>query len=226
MRKLLVVDDDLSLLQLLSDYLTRAGYEVATAPDGSKALLMLKDDLPDLIVLDVKMPGLDGWQTLERIREVTRVPVIMLTALGDEPHVLRGFALGADDYVAKPFSFAQLAARINAVLKRVQRVEKSTILRVGDLVVDIEAHRVRRGNQLIKLTPTEFKLLVALMEEPGRVLSPRQLVVRVWGPEYAGDTDYVRRYIWHLRQKLQPDSGSLEYIHNERGIGYYFAVEP
>lgn len=225
MKRLLLVDDDPSLVQLLSDYLTRLGYGVASALDGPKALTLLEDGAFDLVLLDVRMPGLDGWQTLQRLRAMTHIPVIMLTALSDEPHVLRGFALGADDYVAKPLSFAQLTARIEAVLKRTQRGEKSEILQAGGLVVDIGARRVQRDGQLINLTPTEFKLLVALMEQPGRVLSPRQLVVRVWGPEFADDTDYIRRYVWHLRQKLQPDSNCPHYIRNERGFGYYFAVE-
>lgn len=222
MKRLLLIDDDPSLLQLLGDYLTRLGYDVAVAPDGSQGLARLGDESFDLAVLDVRMPGLDGWQTLERIRAVTTIPVIMLTALSDEPHVLRGFALGADDYVAKPLSFAQLGARIEAVLKRTQRGEKSEILQAGGLQVDIGARRVQRDGRLINLTPTEFKLLVALMEQPERVLTPRQLVVRVWGPEFADDTGYIRRYVWHLRQKLQPDSDGPQYIHNERGFGYYF----
>lgn len=226
MKRILLVDDDPALVQLLSEYLTRLGYDLTGAPDGSQAMARLAEKTFDLVVLDVRMPHLDGWQTLERIRAVSSVPVIMLTALSEEPNILRGFSLGADDYVTKPLSFAQLAARVDAVLKRAQRGEKSEILQADGLMVDIAARRVRKDGRLINLTPTEFKLLVALIEQPGRVMTPRQLVMRVWGAQFADDTDYIRRYVWHLRQKLQAESSGPQYIHNERGFGYYFAVQP
>jgi two-component system KDP operon response regulator KdpE len=170
------------------------------------------------------MPALDGWQTLEQLRGFSQVPVIMLTAMGDEPDVLKGFSLGADDYVPKPFSFAQLAARIEAILRRATTEGSPYILESGELVVDLVSRRVRLGDDLLSLTPTEFKLLVALMEQPGKVLTSRELATGVWGPEYADDTDYVRRYVWHLRRRIEPDSGNPKYIHNERGVGYYFAA--
>lgn len=224
MTKILLVDDDVSLLRLLSDYLTRLGYQVIAAADGETALMRVADDLPDMVLLDVRMPGLDGWQVLDQMRENRRVPVIMLTALGEEPDILKGFALGADDYVSKPFSFAQLAARVSAVLQRASREGNGSHLQAGDLVVDLDAHRVRRGDEPIALTPTEFKLLVALMECPGKVLTPQQLVIKVWGLEYANDMDYIRRYVWHLRQKIEPDPRNAKYIHNERGVGYFFST--
>ena len=224
MTKILLVDDDASLLRLLSDYLTRLGYQVIAAADGETALKRVADDLPDMVLLDVRMPELDGWQVLEQMRETRRVPVIILTALGEEQDILKGFALGADDYVSKPFSFAQLAARVSAVLQRARRVDDGSHLQAEDLVVDLDAHRVRRGDVPISLTPTEFKLLVALMKCPGKVLTPQQLVIQVWGLEYANDTGYIRRYVWHLRQKIEPNPGNAKYIHNERGVGYFFAT--
>lgn len=224
MTKILLVDDDASLLKLLSDYLTRLGYQIITADDGETALKMVADDLPDLVLLDVRMPGLDGWQILGRMHEIRKVPTIMLTALGEEPDVLKGFAMGADDYVSKPFSFAQLAARISAVLQRASPEGNGTHLHARDLVVDLDAHRVHRSDVPVALTPTEFKLLVALMRHPGRVFTPRQLVTQVWGLEYADATDYIRRYVWHLRQKIEPDPRNARYIHNERGVGYFFSA--
>lgn len=226
MARILLVDDDTALLEILEKYLQRAGDEVQTAASGAAALAALAAGQPDLVVLDVTMPGLDGWQVLGRLREHWTVPVIMLTARTDEPDVLRGFASGADDYVAKPFSFAQLEARIRAVIVRSGQGPKADarMLVAGNLQVDLNSHRVRRSGELINLTPTEFKLLAALMEQPGRVLSARQLVATVWGSEYSDEIGYIRRYIWHLRKKVEPDPEAPIYIQNERSVGYYFAA--
>jgi two-component system KDP operon response regulator KdpE len=224
MARIVVIDDDRSLLELLSDYLGRLGHEVHGAADGQRGLAALAEHAPDLVLLDVTMPGRDGWQTLARIRATSRVPVIMLTARGDEAEVLRGFGAGADDYVTKPFSFAQLAARIKAVIDRASpdRQVGQTVLRGADLEVDIERHRVLRAGQPVELTPTEFSILVTLMREPGRVLSARQIVTAVWGAEFVDETGYIRRYVWHLRQKLELDAHDPRYILNERGVGYVF----
>lgn len=227
MTRLLLIDDDPSLLEILGDYLSHAGHEVETAATGSAGLRAAQTAEPDLVLLDVAMPGLDGWQVLRSLRETSAVPVIMLTARSDEPEVLRGFALGADDYVVKPFSFAQLEARVRAVLARTGPgpAEDTRLLTAGELQVDLDAHRVRKGEDIVKLTPTEFRLLVALMEQPGKVLSFEELVTRVWGAQYSGEGDYVRRYVWHLRRKLEDNPESPRYIQNERNVGYYFAVQ-
>ena len=227
MARLLLIDDDRSLLELLSGFLTPRGFAVTTADGGRAGLRALYADHPDLIVLDVSMPEKDGWETLKAIRDLSPAPVIMLTARGDETDVLRGFALGADDYVTKPFSFAQLHARITAVLARAGHgpTEPANLL-AGDLEVNLGLRRVTRAGEAIALTPTEFKLLVALMRHTGDVLSPEELVREVWGPQYANEIGYVRRYIWHLRQKLERDVEHPAYIHNDRGFGYRFAVEP
>lgn len=228
MSRILIVDDDRSLLELLTDYLGRLGHEIRGLPDGQHALASLADWPPELVLLDVTMPGLDGWQVLARIRAASPVPVIMLTARGDEPEVLRGFAGGADDYVTKPFSFAQLAARIKAVLDRVALGHRAggDILRGADLVVDVDRHRVLRGGEPVDLTPTEFRILVTLLRQPGHVLSARQIVSAVWGAEYAEETGYIRRYVWHLRRKLERDPANPRYILNERSVGYVFPVDP
>lgn len=227
MARLLLIDDDRSLLELLGDYLRRLGHEVTGVASGHEGIAAVTEQSPALVLLDVTMAGLDGWQVLARIRSVSQVPVIMLTARGDEPEILRGFAGGADDYVTKPFSFAQLGARIKAVLDRSPRGRASptATLRGADLEVDVDRHRVLRSGETIELTPTEFRILVTLLREPGKVLSARQIVSSVWGNEYADETGYIRRYVWHLRRKLERDPHQPRYILNERNIGYVFPAE-
>jgi len=225
--KVLLIDDDRSLLTLLSQYLTNAGYQVSQAENGLEGLRLLYSQQPDVVVLDVMMPRLDGWATLARIRELSDLPVLFLTARGEEPDKLRGFRLGADDYVTKPFSFAELEARLQAILSRAGRYpveERPDVLRYGDLEVNLKAHLAMRGEQTIDLSPTEFRLLACLMERTGEVVPVEELVVRVWGPEYAADVGYIRRYVWHLRQKLEPDPAHPQYIFNERGVGYRFGM--
>lgn len=219
----LLIDDDHNLTQLLGDYLSSQGCNTRVAGDGREGLRALFERPPDLIVLDVTMPNKDGWETLARIREVSDVPVIMLTARGDESDVLRGFSLGADDYVTKPFSFAQLLARIRAVLARAGKADAGEMrLHGGDLEADLTTKQVTRNGELITLTPTEFKLLTALMRRMGEVMSPEELVREVWGPQYADEIGHVRRYVWHLRQKIETDPERPRYIHNDRGFGYRF----
>jgi two-component system KDP operon response regulator KdpE len=222
MPHILLIDDDLALSTLLTEYLTDRGYRVSASGDGYTGLREVFETKPDLVLLDVTMPRQDGWETLKRIRDLSDVPVIMLTARDDEVDVLHGFSLGADDYVVKPFSFAQIAARIGAVLSRSGKDLKSNaqMLQVGALQIDLEAKRVMLDGKIIKLTPTEYKLLVALAQHPGNVLSPEDLVREVWGPQYADEVGNVRRYIWHLRQKVEADPENPVYIHNERGYGY------
>jgi two-component system KDP operon response regulator KdpE len=223
---ILLIDDDNNLSTLLAEYLRGQGSIVHTARDGQKGLQAFFDQKPDLVILDVTMPVKDGWETIKRIREMSQTPVIMLTARSDESDILRGFSLGADDYVSKPFSFAQLDARVHAVLARAgsQGREASEILEAGDLKVDLAARHVTRAGKLVALTPTELKLLLALMRHPAEVISAEDLVREVWGPQYKEEIGFVRRYIWHLRQKLELDPENPRYIHNERGFGYRFEV--
>lgn len=221
MSLILLVDDDHSLHKLLSQYLEKEGHEVLHTPDGRDGLRVLFEKRPELIVLDVMMPHLDGWATLERIREMSSVPVILLTAKDTEGDKLKGFRMGGDDYVTKPFSFAELAARIDAVLKRVTTSPNpETVLKVGSLTLDTARHIVTRDGKTIELTPTEFKLLEVFMRAPGQVFTREQLVARVWGAQYADEVGYIRRYIWHLRQKIEPEPNEPIYLQNERGIGY------
>lgn len=226
MPALLMIDDDKSLTQLLSEYLVGQGFTVRIAENGRVGLRAMFERHPDLTLLDVSMPEKDGWETLQRIREVSDKPVIMLTARGDESDILKGFSLGADDYVTKPFSFAQLTARIRAVLVRSAQgsAPGEGKLSAGGLEVDLSLKRVWRDGEILSLTPTEFKLLVALMRHQGEVVSPEDLVKQVWGAQYANEIGHVRRYIWHLRQKVELDPENPRYIHNERGYGYKFSA--
>lgn len=224
MAEILLIDDDQNLCGLLCQFLKGQGYATRCVENGRAGLRAMFERNPDLVILDVTMPQVDGWETLKRIREVSDTPVIMLTARDDEPDVLRGFSLGADDYVTKPFSFAQLTARIKAVLLRKGSPPAGEHLIAGFIEVDVPSRRVTRGGEALNLTPTEFNLLVALMRRPGEVLSSEDLARQVWGAQYANEVGFVRRYIWHLRKKVEPDPEHPQHIHNERGFGYRFGV--
>jgi two-component system KDP operon response regulator KdpE len=221
--RILIVDDDLTLLDLVKQSLQRAGYKVLTATNGIDGLQMVYKDKVDLIILDVMMPRMDGWETCNRIREISDVPIIMLTAKDKEADTLKGFQCGVDDYVTKPFSFAELTARAKAILLRSRKAPPDKQRRVyvfDELVVDADNSQVMLRGKPVGLTPTEFQLLLTLAENAGRILSHQQLLSQVWGPEYVGETGYVKRYIWYLRQKIEDDPGNPQYILTERGFGY------
>jgi DNA-binding response OmpR family regulator len=227
--KLLIVDDDANLMQALELYLTRAGYEVITAADGREGLQKMYLQHPDLIVLDVMMPKLDGWEVCRRIREVSGVPIIMLTARGQEAEKVRGLQLGADDYVTKPFGLRELEARVESVLRRTRVspvVQDHTLFADEELVIDTQRWEVSRHGEPVELTATERKLLFLLAENNGRVLPTSRILERIWGHEYIDEVDYVKLYIWRLRQKIELDPSNPEYIHTERGFGYRFAKQP
>ncbi len=224
---ILVIDDDKALLRLLQEALNKARFHVITVTNGIDGLQELYARQPDLVLLDVMMPRMDGWETLTRVRQISRVPVIMLTAKDGETDKLRGLTHGVDDYVTKPFSFAELIARVQVVLRRAKQQSdgsKPRRLVSGELVIDVDAHRVTRGGKPIELTPTEFRLLQTLAENAGRVLTHEQLLESVWGYEAGEDTGYVKRYIWYLRHKLEDDPTKPEYIMTERGFGYSFSA--
>ena len=225
-RTILLIDDDTSLLNLLGKYLEKGGYNVLRADSGLTGIQTLFAQRPDLVVLDLMMPKMDGWETCRRIREVSDLPLIMLTAKDDESSKLKGFELGVDDYVTKPFSFAVLTARIGAVLSRVARNKASELeeLKIGEVTLNRRSRQVTRNGQPLQLSPTEFRLLAYLMEYAGEPLSPETLISKVWGPAYIHDKDYIKRYIWYLRQKLEPNPARPQYILTERGFGYKFAT--
>lgn len=226
--KVLVIDDDRATLRLLQEALVKNGFHVVTVSNGIDGLQELYAHQPDLVILDVMMPRMDGWETLARIRQISAVPVIMLTAKDSESDKLRGFKLGVDDYVTKPFSFAELGARAKAILGRARAngvPAKNQRFASGDLVIDVDSHHVTKGGKAISLTPTEFRLLQTLAENAGRVLTHQQLLDQVWGYDSAEDTGYIKRYIWYLRRKLENDPERPQHILTERGFGYSFNAD-
>ncbi|MFV1858744.1 MAG: response regulator transcription factor [Anaerolineales bacterium] len=222
MARILIVDDDRTLLRFMSEYLESEGFQVVTADRGTKALKLFYDERPDLVVLDVMMPGMDGWEVCARLRELSDTPVIMLTAKSSEADKLRGFRLGVDDYVTKPFSLAELTARIQAVLARAgaDENEKDSILRVGPLAVDTRRREAVLNDEPLSLTPTEFRLLSALARHAGAAISQEDLVTEVWGDYRQKGGSALRRYVWFLRQKIEPDPNHPTLLVTVRGYGY------
>ncbi len=222
MARILIVDDDRTLLRFMSEYLESEGFQVVTADRGTKALKLFYDERPDLVVLDVMMPGMDGWEVCARLRELSDTPVIMLTAKSSEADKLRGFRLGVDDYVTKPFSLAELTARIHAVLARAgaDENEKDSILRVGPLAVDTRRREAVLNDEPLSLTPTEFRLLSALARHAGAAISQDDLVTEVWGDYRQKGGSALRRYVWFLRQKIEPDPNHPTLLVTVRGYGY------
>lgn len=224
-RRILVVDDEPHLVRAVRMYLELQGYIVYTAASGEEALRLVREKLPDLVILDVMMPGMDGFATLEEIRSAFNIPVIMLTARGEEEQKVRGLALGADDYVTKPFSQRELLARIQAVLRRAEQpplLPKTRIEVDADLSIDFDRGEVWVRGKPVHLTPTEYRLLYHLASNPGRLMPADVLLAKVWGYEYEGEEHYVRLYISYLRQKIEPDPAHPKYILTVPGLGYKF----
>ena len=227
-KKILVVDDEPTFVELVSQTLTHKGYEVLAAGDGQEALRLLFAHRPDLVLLDVIMPKMDGWQTCSRIRELSDVPIVMLTGKQkSEEDIVRGLDYGADEYLIKPVGSRELVARVQAILRRAelpppQDTKKWITYSDEFLTVDVAKRKVIVGGERIRLTPTEFKLFAILLGNAGRILTHKQLLEKVWGWEYVDDIDHIRIYIWHLRQKIEPDPAQPKYIMTEAGVGYYF----
>jgi two-component system KDP operon response regulator KdpE len=224
-RLILVVDDEPRMVKFVRMNLDLEGYRVSEAANGLDALDKVREELPDLVLLDVMMPEMDGFETLERIREVSTVPVIMLTVKGEEEDRIRGLELGADDYVTKPFSPRELASRIKAVLRRAEMaapVEKTAIVIDKDLEVDFQRREVIARGERVKLRPTEYRLLYHLVNNAGWVMTHEMLLAKVWGYEYREESHLLRLYITYLRQKIEPDPSHPKYILTERGVGYRF----
>lgn len=220
---ILLIDDDKTLLELLSSHLETAGYHALVASDGPSGVRQAAQAQPDLVVLDVMMPGMDGWEVCRRLREDSSVSIIMLTAKGEEIDKLRGFRLGVDDYVTKPFSFAELTARVGAVLARAKYAPTSVhSVTSSDLTIDFVQRRVTVAGQAVSLTPTEYRLLEQLARNAHRTVPTEQLLADVWGSEYAGEVEHVKRYIWTLRKKIEADPGDPKHLITERGYGYRF----
>jgi DNA-binding response OmpR family regulator len=229
-KKILIVDDDPAMVRLLSQVLTKKGYAVLESSNGQDALRLLYKDKPDLVLLDVVMPAMDGWQTCSRIRDVSStIPIIILTGRRKtEEDVVRGLDYGADDYLIKPVGNKELTARVQAMLRRAELPSymegegKDANFGDGYLTVDIAQRKITVNGKRVKLTPIEFRLLALLLQNTGRILTHQQLLEKVWGWEYVDDLDYVRIYISHLRRKIEPDPTLPKYIITEPGVGYYF----
>ena len=224
---ILVVDDETRIARMIRMNLEHDGYEVIEAYSGQQALDMVRSRMPNLVILDVMMPGLDGYETLQILREISQVPVIMLTAKGEEEDRIRGLELGADDYVTKPFSPRELMSRVKAVLRRTEGNagggSNDDVIQVDDrLKIDFGKREVWVEGELVKLRPTEYRLLYHLVQNAGWVMTYDQLLTKVWGYEYRDETHYVRLYINYLRQKIEKDPSNPVYILTERGVGYRF----
>ncbi|MBL8144893.1 MAG: response regulator transcription factor [Anaerolineae bacterium] len=225
-KRILVVDDEPRMINFIRMNLELEGHQVIEAHNGLEALDQIRTKLPDIVLLDVMMPELDGFETLRMLREFSAIPVIMLTAKGDENDRVYGLELGADDYVSKPFGPRELSSRIRAVLRRSDRPSASpdqAILRIdGRLSVDFNRHEVIVKGERIKLRPTEYLLLYHLIENAGWTVPHDQLLAKVWGYEYRDEAHYVRLYVNYLREKIEEDPSNPHYILTERGVGYRF----
>lgn len=221
----LIVDDEKTIRDFVQKNLEVRGFRVVAAANGVEALEFFTTQNIDLVILDIMMPHMDGLETTNKIRHISTVPIIILTALGEEADKVQAFDLGADDYLTKPFGVGELLARVKAVLRR-SRWSETTVrpgnIQYGNVSINLERHEVIVSSSLVDLTPTEFNLLVYLMENSGKVLSHRMILQNVWGPEYGEEHEYLRVYIGHLRQKIEDDPSSPQYIITKRGVGYCF----
>lgn len=224
-RRILVVDDEERMVRFIRLNLEHDGFQVIEAYNGQRALDQLRENLPDLVLLDVMMPDIDGFEVLRMVRESNDVPVIMLTAKGEEDDRVHGLELGADDYVTKPFSPRELVSRVRAVLRRTDaaRGSDSGVIEVDErLKLDFDRREVWVEGEQVKLRPTEYRLLYHLAQNAGWVISHDQILAKVWGYEYRDEPHYVRLYVNYLRQKLEKDPANPKYILTERGVGYRF----
>lgn len=217
----LAVDDEPGILRLIKLELSGQGFRVLTAENGKDGVRMAEEHRPDIALLDILMPEMTGMEVMRELRERTNIPVILLTAKGSDADKVRGLELGADDYLAKPFSPEELSARVRAVLRRaVGSVGLENVLRVGDIEIDLNRRLVKRGGELVELTRTEWMLLQHLAANPGKVMLNVELLSKVWGPEYRGDLQYLRVWVSRLRKKLEADPSDPKLIKTFQGIGY------
>ena len=227
MAKVLVVDDEASIVNIISYNLKKEGYDVITAEDGEAGLELAMNENPDLILLDIMMPKMDGYEVCRKIREKSNVPIIMLTARADEVDKVIGLEMGADDYVTKPFGNRELIARVKAHLRRSTAkenpTEKGNIQTFGDLTIDFDRYEVTKRGEVINLTMREFELLTFLATQKSKILNRETILEKVWGYEYFGDVRAVDVTIRRLREKIEDDPGKPRYVITKRGIGYYFS---
>jgi two-component system KDP operon response regulator KdpE len=223
--RVLVIDDELPLLRLVRDAFSSVGCQTYTAASGLEGLRKFYAHQPDLVILDLMMPEMDGWEVCRQIRQMSDVPLIFLSALSHENEIVRGLNYGADDYVTKPFSIKILLAQAKAVLRRVERsapIKKTSFYNDGYLIVDLEAHRVLVQGLSVKLSRTEYRLLTYLLANSGQVLTFQQILTNIWGEECSENVEYVHTYVWSLRQKLEKDPQHPADLLTEHGMGYCF----
>jgi DNA-binding response OmpR family regulator len=225
-QRVLIIEDDEELARLLLIDLKRHSFDVTVSNNGAEGLRIFQETLPDLVVLDVALPTMDGLVVCQRIREISNVPILMMTAHAiSEQDIAEGLNRGADEYMIKPLGKIEFHARIKALLRRARLSEDAptiTEYKDGYLDVDLKSRRVEVNKEEIRLTPTEFKLLATFIRNPGEVMSFQQLLETVWGSEYSSEHHYPRIYVSHLRRKIEPDAKTPTYIHNEYGVGYRF----
>lgn len=222
--RVLVVDDEAAILRFLKPALEANGYEISSVGTIAEATKRIAADVPDIVVLDLGLPDGDGKDVIRRVREWSDVPIVVLSARDRETEKIEALDLGADDYVNKPFGVGELLARMRTALRhRMQRKAETPLLKLGELEIDNVRHRVSRSGEEIKLTPKEFELLFFLARHPGKVLTHRQILIAVWGPAHAEDTQYLRVYIGHLRQKIEEQPDDPRIVTTESGIGYRIA---
>ncbi len=222
MTRILVVDDEPQLVRALATNLTARGYEVDVAPDGETALRLAGERLPDLVILDLGLPGISGLEVIEALRGWTEVPIVMLSARHGDPDKISALDAGADDYVTKPFSIGELLARVRAALRRSAPGEEEPVITTPDFIIDLGARSVRKAGEQVHLTPIEWKMVETLVRNPGRLVTQRLLLQTVWGPGYQDETNYLRVHMTHVRRKLEPDPAQPRYFRTEPGIGYRY----
>jgi two-component system KDP operon response regulator KdpE len=224
--RVLVCDDEPQILRALRITLRDEGFDVLVATTVAEALDVAALHAPDAAILDLLLPDGDGIQITRRLREWSALPIIVLSAVGEEEQKIQALQAGADDYVTKPFSPRELVARLHVVLRRARSVADEPVLRAGDIELDLGAHAVRRAGVEVHLTPIEYRLLTALMTRPGRLVTHSALLTEVWGPAYADDVATLRTHVGNLRRKIEPDDPERRHIRTDAGIGYRFAAKP
>ena len=219
-RKILIVDDESGLRELVRINLEHEGYEVLQAENGAQSLEVVREQQPDMVIMDVMMPEMDGWEACRKLREFSQVPVLMLTARVQSQDIVTGLDSGADDYLLKPFNMDELMARVRALLRRVPSPNRPVTAGNGEITIEKQKREVRVRNEPVDLTPTEYDLLLLLAENAGTVLEHEALLRGVWGQEYTKDNDYLKVYIWHLRRKIEIDPRDPKLLLTEWGVGY------
>jgi len=222
MTRVLVIDDEAPILRALRINLTARKFEVSTAADGASGLAAMARDRPDVLILDLGLPDMDGTEVIKGVRGWTSTPIIVLSAWGQESQKVAALDAGADDYVTKPFGMDELLARLRAAVRRASPAPEAPVVTTDDFTVDLADKRVTRGGQDVRLTPTEWQLLEVLVRHTGRLVTQRQLLAEVWGPGYQNEAHYLRVYVANLRRKLEPDPSVPRYLLTEPGIGYRF----